>query len=120
MLMVNVVGTYAVSKAFLPLLRNGTKKVIVNISSDAGCHAQNASFIHSKKPSEGGVGLSYRTSKAALNMGKCPDSRCSMSQWHVLGYISTSVSHCDIAMQQAVCHTKLPCRAHPRCKLSVV
>ncbi len=73
-LMVNVVGTYAVSKAFLPLLRKGTKKVIVNISSDAGCHAQNASFIHSEKPSEGGVGLSYRTSKAALNMGKCPDS----------------------------------------------
>ncbi|KAL0037385.1 hypothetical protein WJX79_005282 [Trebouxia sp. C0005] len=67
-LMVNVVGTYAVSKAFLPLLRKSTRKVIVNISSDAGCHAQNASFIHSEKPSEGGVGLSYRTSKAALNM----------------------------------------------------
>ncbi len=80
MLMVNVVGTYAVSKAFLPLLRKGTKKVIVNISSDAGCHAQNASFIHSKKPSEGGVGLSYRTSKPALNMGECPDSHFSMFQ----------------------------------------
>lgn len=70
MLMVNVVGTYAVSKAFLPLLRKGTNKTIVNISSDAGCHAQNASFIHDDKPSEGGVGLSYRTSKAALNMGE--------------------------------------------------
>ena len=68
--MVNVVGTYAVSKAFLPLLRKGTNKTIVNISSDAGCHAQNASFIHDDKPSEGGVGLSYRTSKAALNMGE--------------------------------------------------
>ncbi len=75
-LMVNVVGTYAVTKAFLPLLHKGTQKTIVNISSDAGCHAQNASFIHSDQPSEGGVGLSYRTSKAALNMGEA--SPCSL------------------------------------------
>lgn len=68
-LTVNVVGTFAVTKAFLPLLRIGARKTIVNISSDAACHSQNASFIHSAKPSEGGVGLSYRTSKAALNMG---------------------------------------------------
>ena len=77
-LTVNVVGTFAVSKAFLPLLRTGSKKTVVNISSDAGCHMQNASFIHSASPSEGGVGLSYRTSKAALNM------RNAFSTLHVL------------------------------------
>lgn len=103
MLMVNVVGTYAVSKAFLPLLRKGTKKVIVNISSDAGCHAQNASFIHSDKPSEGGVGLSYRTSKAALNMGKCPDSRSSMFQQACARIHTDLCWHCDISMKQAIC-----------------
>lgn len=69
-LLTNVVGTFAVTKAFLPLLKQGKKKVIVNMSSDAGCLTQNASFIHDNKPSDAGMALSYRTSKVAVNMGK--------------------------------------------------
>lgn len=69
-LLTNVVGTFAVTKAFLPLLKQGKMKTILNISSDAGCLAQNASFIHDDKPSDAGMALSYRTSKVALNMGE--------------------------------------------------
>lgn len=69
MLLTNVVGTFAVTKAFLPLLKQGKKKVIVNMSSDAGCLTQNASFIHDNQPSDAGMALSYRTSKVAINMG---------------------------------------------------
>ena len=70
MLLTNVVGTFAVTKAFLPLLKQGKKKVIVNMSSDAGCLTQNASFIHDNQPSDAGMALSYRTSKTAVNMGR--------------------------------------------------
>lgn len=69
-LLTNVVGTFAVTKTFLPLLKQGKKKVIVNMSSDAGCLTQNASFIHDNRPSDAGMALSYRTSKVAVNMGK--------------------------------------------------
>ena len=69
-LLTNVVGTFAVTKAFLPLLKSGKKKTIINMSSDAGCLTQNASFIHDDKPSDAGMALSYRTSKVAVNMGK--------------------------------------------------
>ncbi|KAL3131674.1 hypothetical protein ABBQ38_007968 [Trebouxia sp. C0009 RCD-2024] len=41
-LLTNVVGTFAVTKAFLPLLKQGRMKTILNISSDAGCLTQNA------------------------------------------------------------------------------
>ena len=68
-LLTNVVGTFAVTKALLPLLKQGNKKTIVNISSDAACLSQNASFIHDDKPSDAGMALSYRTSKVAVNMG---------------------------------------------------
>ena len=67
---VNAIGTYAVTKAYLHLLSSGSQRTIINISSDAGSHTQNASFIHTDLPSEGVVGLSYRMSKAALNMRK--------------------------------------------------
>ena len=69
-LLTNVVGTFAVTKAFLPLLKSGKKKTIINLSSDAGCLTLNASFIHDDKPSDAGMALSYRTSKVAVNMGK--------------------------------------------------
>ena len=71
-LLTNVVGTFAMTKAFLPLLKQGKKKTIINISSDAGCLTQNASFIHDNRPSDAGMALSYRASKVALNMGKRP------------------------------------------------
>lgn len=70
MLLTNVIGTFAVTKAFLPLLKQGKKKVIVNMSSDAGCLTQNAPFIHDNQPSDAGMALSYRTSKVAVNMGE--------------------------------------------------
>ena len=69
-LLTNVVGTFAVTKAFLPLLKQGKMKTILNISSDAGCLSQNASFIHDDSPSDAGMALSYRTSKVAVNMGQ--------------------------------------------------
>ena len=69
-LLTNVVGTFAVTKAFLPLLKSGKKKTIINMSSDAGCLTQNASFIHDNRPSDAGMALSYRASKVAVNMGK--------------------------------------------------
>ena len=69
-LLTNVVGTFAVTKALLPMLKQGKKKVIINMSSDAGCLTQNASFIHDNRPSDAGMALSYRTSKVAVNMGE--------------------------------------------------
>ena len=69
-LLTNVVGTFAITKAFLPLLKQGSKKTIINMSSDAGCLTQNASFIHDNRPSDAGMALSYRASKVALNMGE--------------------------------------------------
>lgn len=69
-LLTNVVGTFAVTKAFLPLLKQGKMKTIFNISSDAACLTQNASFIDDDSPSDAAMALSYRTSKVAVNMGK--------------------------------------------------
>lgn len=69
-LLTNVVGTFAVTKAFLPLLKQGRMKTILNISSDAGCLTQNASFLHDDSQSDAAMALSYRTSKVALNMGE--------------------------------------------------
>lgn len=69
-LLTNVVGTFAVTKAFLPLLKQGKLKTILNISSDAGCLTLNASFLHNDDPTDAAMALSYRTSKAAMNMGE--------------------------------------------------
>lgn len=52
------------------MLKQGNKKVIINMSSDAGCLTQNASFIHDNQSSDAGMALSYRTSKVAVNMGE--------------------------------------------------
>ncbi len=56
--MVNSTAPMLVTKAVLPALRKGKKKVIVNISSMLGSIAQN----------NGGWGYGYRASKCALNM----------------------------------------------------
>lgn len=69
-LMINVVGTFAVTKAFLPMLKSGNKKTIVNISSDAACLTLMYSMIHAKDGMDAGMGLSYKASKCAVNMGK--------------------------------------------------
>lgn len=67
---INVVGTFAVTKAFLPLLKRGEKKTIMNITSDAACLSLMASQLKVKEPIDAGLGLSYKASKAALNMRK--------------------------------------------------
>ena len=69
---INVVGTFAVTKAFLPLLKAGHKRTIVNISSDAACLTLMYSMIHAKDGLDAGKGLSYKASKCAVNMRKLP------------------------------------------------
>lgn len=69
-LMINVVGTFAVTKAFLPMLKSSNKKTIVNISSDAACLTLMYSMIHVKDGMDAGMGLSYKASKVAVNMGE--------------------------------------------------
>lgn len=54
----NVAGPLRITKAFLPLLKSGSAKVLVNISSVMGSNARTS------RPSS----LSYRVSKAALTM----------------------------------------------------
>ena len=61
-------------QSFPALAKIGKKKTIINMSSDAGCLTQNASFIHDNQPSDAGMALSYRASKVALNMGKADAS----------------------------------------------
>ncbi|KAK9822195.1 hypothetical protein WJX81_002066 [Elliptochloris bilobata] len=62
-LRVNVIGTLALTRALLPLLRKGASKTVVNLSSGAGAIS-----------AAGGQGgwalrsLAYKSSKAALNM----------------------------------------------------
>lgn len=55
---VNTLGPLRIAKYFLPLLERGSRKLIVNISSEAGC------ITDSWRTSEYG----YTMSKAALNM----------------------------------------------------
>ncbi|KAH8810341.1 dehydrogenase [Flagelloscypha sp. PMI_526] len=59
---INVFGTHLVTAAFLPLLRKGVGKKIVNISSTVGSLALVESF------SEVAKNPAYKISKAALNM----------------------------------------------------
>ncbi len=54
----NVVGTYMVTKALLPRLREGQRKIIINLSSNLGSIAENNT----------GGRYAYRCSKAAVNM----------------------------------------------------
>lgn len=67
-LLTNVVGTFAVTKSFLPLLRAGHKKVIVHISSNAASLSRNQQGIKQAGFTDASLALSYRASKAAVNM----------------------------------------------------
>ena len=130
MLLTNVVGTFAVTKAFLPLLKQGKMKTILNISSDAGCLAQNASFIHDDKPSDAGMALSYRTSKVAVNMGELPSHVltrtctllfCRIGQYEASNHFNQSNAKlfvavhalaplgCKAALSSAMCPSCMPC-----------
>ncbi|KAK3984498.1 hypothetical protein QBC44DRAFT_336873 [Cladorrhinum sp. PSN332] len=55
---VSAVGPFLTARAFYPQLKKGTNPLVINISSNAGSISDNKS----------GGNLSYRTSKAALNM----------------------------------------------------
>lgn len=67
-LMVNVVGTFAVTKAFLPLLKAGSRKTIVHISSNAASLSRTYAYIRLEGLSEASLALSYRAAKVAVNM----------------------------------------------------
>src|SRR5262245_28337650 len=54
----NVFGPALLTKALLPLLRRGNRKVVVNVSSGLGSHAA----------TPGGLSYAYSASKSALNM----------------------------------------------------
>ncbi|KAJ5513759.1 Short-chain dehydrogenase/reductase SDR [Penicillium fimorum] len=58
---VNVTAAHLVSRAFLPLMRKGEKKTVINISTTVGSIAMADAFQHLKTPA-------YKISKAALNM----------------------------------------------------
>ena len=75
-LLTNVVGTFSVTKAFLPLLKVGQQKTIVHTSSIASSLSNNASFVQSQTHSDAGMALSYRISKVSINMGELHNSKC--------------------------------------------
>ncbi|CAN9300052.1 unnamed protein product [Alternaria alternata] len=58
---INVFGVHNVTRAFLPILKKGQLKKIVNISSSLGSMALSAMFKFQPTPA-------YKVSKAALNM----------------------------------------------------
>lgn len=68
--MVNVVGTFSVTKSFLPLLKKGISKTIINISSNAASLSRNYSQIHQPGVSDASLALSYRVAKVGVNMGR--------------------------------------------------
>ncbi|KAJ5110536.1 hypothetical protein N7532_001071 [Penicillium argentinense] len=57
----NVTGVHEVTRAFLPLLRRGQKKTVVNISTTLGSIARAQEYAQSPTPA-------YKITKAALNM----------------------------------------------------
>ena len=59
-LLVNSVAQLMMTERFFPLLKKGTKPIVVNISSDSGSIA--------RKRGGGNTGYGYSSSKAALNM----------------------------------------------------
>ncbi|CAK0786303.1 hypothetical protein CVIRNUC_009516 [Coccomyxa viridis] len=71
-LLTNVVGTYMVTKAFLPLIRKGHKKQIITISSTLGSIGKMQESLDAPENSFPAalshLHLAYRSSKAALNM----------------------------------------------------
>ncbi|CAI7616739.1 unnamed protein product [Penicillium glandicola] len=58
---INVTAPHRVSRAFLPLLRKGEKKTVINISTTLGSVAMADAFRSMPSPA-------YKISKAALNM----------------------------------------------------
>ncbi|KAL2846855.1 hypothetical protein BJY01DRAFT_234439 [Aspergillus pseudoustus] len=58
---VNVTGVHLVTRAFLPLLRNGDRKKVVNISTSVGSIKLQPRYREMPAPS-------YKITKAALNM----------------------------------------------------
>ncbi|EIE23424.1 C-signal [Coccomyxa subellipsoidea C-169] len=70
-LMINTLGPFLVTQAFLPLIRKGSKKQIVNISSTLGSIGEEAKMLGPEANEQLLVMASnqvgYRASKAALN-----------------------------------------------------
>ncbi|KAL3137031.1 hypothetical protein ABBQ32_006619 [Trebouxia sp. C0010 RCD-2024] len=75
-LLTNVVGTFSVTKGFLPLLKAGHKKVIVHISSNAASLSRNECGIKQAGLTGASLALSYRASKVAVNMRRPQQSCC--------------------------------------------
>lgn len=68
---VNVVGVHTMIQTFLPLLQPGNKKTVVNISSGSGSLGRRYGEFASRKEKGSKylpTSISYKTSKAALNM----------------------------------------------------
>ena len=69
----NALGPIIVFRAFYPLLKAGSKKTVINISSNSGSiteHQQTASNREQRGPLYHEAGLGYAMSKAAINMGE--------------------------------------------------
>ena len=64
---VNVVGTFLVTKAFLPLLKKKESRTIVNISSGLGSVSGNRSMLP-ERPILAKSLMAYNSSKSAVNM----------------------------------------------------
>lgn len=66
---VNVVGTYLLTAAVLPLLRKGELKTVVNISTSYASVTNDSAAASAPEPVPGAGGaMAYRVSKAALSM----------------------------------------------------
>ncbi|CAF1423814.1 unnamed protein product [Adineta steineri] len=72
----NFFGVFAVTKAFLPLLKNSDKARIINVSSRMASFGKPLVAVPSR--------LAYRTSKAALNMMSVQfDKEFRMQNWDI-------------------------------------
>ena len=69
---VNVIGTYLVTRTFVPLLLKRNTRAVVQISSGMGSIAFNRlGMTEPEKNPVGNRSIAYTASKAALNMRKC-------------------------------------------------
>ena len=75
-LLTNVLGTFSVTKSFLPLLKAGHKKVIVHISSNAASLSRNQNGIKEHGRTDASLALSYKASKVAVNMRTHQQAPC--------------------------------------------
>ncbi|MFW9917082.1 MAG: SDR family oxidoreductase [Candidatus Thorarchaeota archaeon] len=93
-LLVNAVAPLMIAEKFSPLLKNGTKPIIANISSNSGCIT--------KKQGNGSTGYGYSSSKAALNMFtkmlslELRDSGIIVVSLHP-GWVRTTMLYCENA-----------------------